>query len=214
MFKHKSSIKGILVPLSALIVAGCASLNVQTDFNPQASFSPLRTYAWLTHAGDDTREPAVNSPLVASRIRHAVDSTLESTGFEKTTNDNPDFRIAYNIFTENRARFDPSYGYSRFDYFGWRFGHRRYRYGYFGVAPVYGRGRSYEYLETTLVIDIVDARTDETIWRGWARKSLNRNPSSEDVRKYVSEAVTEILEELPTRLTGNLVADGDDGKGN
>ncbi len=54
-----------------------------------------------------------------------------------------------------------------------------------------------EYLEGTLVLDITDVRTEEVIFRGWARKSLNSDPSPEKVRTYVTEAVEEILEDFP-----------------
>ena len=54
-----------------------------------------------------------------------------------------------------------------------------------------------EYLQGTLVLDIIDVRTEEVIFRGWARKSLDSDPSPEKVRKYVTEAVAEILEDFP-----------------
>ena len=38
-----------------------------------------------------------------------------------------------------------------------------------------------EYLRGTLVLDIIDVRTEEVIFRGWARKSLNSDPSPEQV---------------------------------
>ena len=54
-----------------------------------------------------------------------------------------------------------------------------------------------EYLQGTLVLDIIDVRTEEVIFRGWARKSLHSDPSPEKVRMYVTEAVEEILEDFP-----------------
>ena len=60
-----------------------------------------------------------------------------------------------------------------------------------------GAGYVSEYLQGTLVLDIIDVRTDEVIFRGWASKSLDSDPSPKKVRKYVTEAVEEILEDFP-----------------
>ncbi len=54
-----------------------------------------------------------------------------------------------------------------------------------------------EYLEGTLVLDIIDVRTEKVIFRGWASKSLDSDPSPKKVRRYVTEAVEEILEDFP-----------------
>ena len=64
MFKRRFRGLAALTPLAALVIAGCAGLQVQTDYNPQASFSQLRTYDWITEDTEYGLEPAVNSPLV------------------------------------------------------------------------------------------------------------------------------------------------------
>ena len=54
-----------------------------------------------------------------------------------------------------------------------------------------------EYLQGTLVLDIIDARTNELIWRGWANTVLDHDPEPEEVHMYVNEAVRKMLEEFP-----------------
>ena len=54
-----------------------------------------------------------------------------------------------------------------------------------------------EYLRVTLVLDIIDVRTEEVVFRGWERKSLRSDPSAKKVRKFVTKAVEEILEDFP-----------------
>ena len=53
-----------------------------------------------------------------------------------------------------------------------------------------------------LVLDVLDARTGELIWRGWATKSLDDNPTPETVQKYVKAAVEKILEKFPPASLG------------
>ena len=212
--------KAIRVALSAvatLALAGCASLQVRTDYDQQVSFAQLRTYNW-TNQVDVGGNPAVNSPLVERRIHHAVDSTLERMGYQRLTTGTPDFRVASRIVAERETRVDPGYGYGAYGYRSYygggylgyghlghgSFGHGRFGRSHFGFGygPYYGSSRVREYTLARLVLDVLDARTDELIWRGWATKSLDDNPTPEAVQKYVTAAVEKILERFPPASLG------------
>ena len=54
-----------------------------------------------------------------------------------------------------------------------------------------------EYLEGTLILDIIDAHNNEITWRGWASKALDHDPDPDNVRMYVNKAVEKILEKFP-----------------
>ncbi len=197
---------------AVLVLAGCASLQVRTDYDQRASFTPLSTYEWVDQevdqGVDNGRNLAVNSPFLGRHIREAVDDELGRMGYRKAASGTPDFRIAYRVIAEERARansygYGGGYGYSSYypGFYGFRFYRRRYfrpYYGYGYSGGGYGGGGYVrEYLRGTLVLDIIDVRKDELIWRGWGTKSLDADPRPEEVRMYVDEAVAEILEEFP-----------------
>ena len=228
----------ILSSFAVLVLAGCATLQVETDYAPEVSVTQLSTYDWVDQEAYASGVPAVDSPLLKRHIREAVESELGRMGYHKVTSDapelrgfgegefggigspkvlsdTPDFRIAYSLVAEEKSRVYGSYGYGGYGYGGpYRYSGSRYR-GSFGLSlyggrylrPYYGSyygypgagyaGRVSEYLEGTLVLDITDVRTEEVIFRGWATKSLDSNPSPKQVRKYVREAVDEILEDFP-----------------
>ena len=208
----------ILSSFAVLALAGCATLQVQTDFDPEVSVTQFSTYDWVDQEADASGDPAVDSPLLKRHIRDAVESELGRMGYRKVTSDTPDFRIAYSVIAEQKSGIDGSYGlgpygfgsygyggpyaYPRSSYrgsFGFSFYGGRYLRPYYGYsgAGYAGAGRVREYLQGTLVLDIIDVRTEEVIFRGWARKSLHSDPSPEKVRMYVTEAVEEILEDFP-----------------
>ncbi len=246
-----NSSHAILSSFAVLVLAGCATLQVETDYDPEVSVTQLSTYDWVDTEAYATGVPAVDSPLLKRHILEAVEGKLGRMGYRRVTSeapelrgdgegglggirdpkvlsDAPDFRIAYSLITEQRSRVDGSYGYGGYGYGGFGYGgFGRYGYGgpygysgsryrgSFGLSlyggrhlrPYYGSyygypgagyaGRVSEYLEGTLVLDITDVRTEEVIFRGWATKSLDSNPSPKQVRKYVTEAVDEILEDFP-----------------
>ncbi len=213
--------KAIHIALFApLALAGCASLQVRTDYDPRVSFAELRAYDWSNQTINAGGNPAVNSTLVEGRIQRAVDSTLGRMGYERVTTATPDFRVTYQIVTELKWRVNPGYGYGSYGYgpysgyghFGRGFfGHRGFGHGHsgFGYGSSYGSSLVREYVETTLVLDVSDARTNELIWRGWATGALDQNPTPDAVQKFVNEAVAKILEEFPSVSLGlrpNLIA--------
>ncbi len=214
---------------AVIALAGCTTLQVRTDYDPQVSLTQLSTYDWGDREADESADPAVNSPLLERHIQDAVEGELGRMGYRKVTSDTPDFRIAYSVIAEEKSRIDGSYGYGSYGYgsygFGGLYGYPRssYRrsfglslYGGRYLRPYYGypgagyAGGGYvrEYLQGTLVLDITDVRTDEVIFRGWAKKSLDSDPSPEEVRRYVDKAVEEILEDFPRAgsASGELVA--------
>ncbi len=213
----------ILSSFAVLALAGCATLQVQTDFDPEVSVLEFSTYDWVDQEADASGDPAVDSPLLKRHIRDAVESELGRMGYRKVTSDTPDFRIAYSVIAEQKSRIDGSYGYGSYGYGSYGYGSYGYGgpyayprssyrgsfgfslyggrylrpyYGYSGAGYA-GAGRVREYLQGPLVLDIIDVRTEEVIFRGWARKSLHSDPSPEKVRMYVTEAVEEILEDFP-----------------
>ncbi len=209
-----NAVRTSLSALVVFVVAGCSTLTIRTDYDPQATFTQLRTYDWTDYDVDAGGNPAINSPLVERHIRTAVDSALASMGYQNVTSGDVDFWVASRVVADEQSTIDRSYGYSPYSGhrgFGYRrfghrgfghsgFGHRGFGhsgFGHHGYSPYYSSGYVRQYLEGTLILDIVDGRNDRLIWRGWASGALDHDPKPEDVRMYVNEAVRKILEKFP-----------------
>ncbi len=223
------SIHAILSSFAVFALAGFGTLQGQTNYDPEVSVSQLSTYDWVDREANASGHPAVESPLLQRHLRDAVEGELGRIGYRKVTSETPDLRIVYSVLAEERSRIDRSYGYGSYGLgsygYGGPYGYPRSSYrGSFGFSlyggrylrPYYGypsagyAGAGYvrEYLRGTLVLDIIDVRTEEVIFRGWARESLHSDPSPEKLRMYVTEAVEEILENFPRAgsASGELVA--------
>ena len=199
------SIRAVRGSLVALTLAGCASLQVRSDFDDQVSFQRLATYAWVDSGPAGTGHPALGGGIVERRLRAAVDAQLLSKGYRNVTSGTPDFRIRYQVVAEPRSTVYQSYGYS--PYYGRRFGRGRYgRYGGYGGYGGYGSGYVREFLEGTVILDIIDAGNDELIWRGWAKGELAANPKPDEVHEYIAKAVGKILDDFPPEGAEALAA--------
>ena len=170
----------IAVVALAGVVVGCSSTRVHTDYNPRSDFRQLRTYMWVDQQPKSARHPAVNSPLVTERVQNAVDAQLVGRGFRRLTSGTPDFWVAYYVVATDKTEIitdDGAYGY----------------YGRYYSPSIY----TLEFVEGTLVIDVINAETNELMWRGWATKALDDDPKPDAVEMYVRQAVEKILKEFP-----------------
>ena len=193
-----------------LALAGCSSTRVLTDYNRSASFTHLKTYSWIDRPVDAGRTRAFDNPLLDRHIRVAVDNALARMGYQKVTSGVADFRIAHHVVADEKV--DVSSTYSYYDYAPYVYGHHSYRrhhygfrghryghgsYGYRHYGHEYSGGYVNEYLQGTLMLDIIDARNNEIIWRGWASKALDQDPDPKNIRMYVNKAVEKILKKFP-----------------
>ena len=64
-----------LSSFAVLGLTGCASLQVRTDYNAQASFAQLKTYNWINQPVGVAGDPALSGGLRPPR------STQEASGF-------------------------------------------------------------------------------------------------------------------------------------
>ena len=57
------------------------------------------------------------------------------------------------------------------------------------------------YDEGTLVIDLIDARTNQLVWRGWAENGLGAQIDNQTwTEQRVEQAIDRIFRPLPGRL--------------
>jgi len=58
-----------------------------------------------------------------------------------------------------------------------------------------------EYEQGTLVIDVLDARTERLLWRGWAQDSVQGILDNQDrMEREINEAVTKMFARFPGNL--------------
>jgi hypothetical protein len=69
-------------------------------------------------------------------------------------------------------------------------------YGYYGPYWINTEMYIYEYREGTLIIDLMDARTNHLVWRGWVTSFLkDRDPNN--MEESINKAIRMIFAEYP-----------------
>jgi hypothetical protein len=186
----KISILGFI--FSALLIMGCATKpRVSTDYEDGYNFAALKTFS-VKETKQDSKENLLISPFTLSHI-HTLVSTELSKRYQAISGDGiPDFYVSYHVIMEEKLdphSYDELYG---FGYWG-----RGYRYpSAMFYHPGFGSGASV-YNQGSLIIDMVDAKTQQPIWRGVSEKRLNKGLSPQQQRQILASAVLEVIAQFP-----------------
>jgi hypothetical protein len=174
--------KGLRLLCLIVFALGCSSISVTTDFDNKVDFTRLSTYSWLPNPetpSEGIQAELAQNTLIEGRVKNAVDAKLASKGIRKTTQD-PDMLVAFHTGVQDKVDVR-SWGYGYGGYWG---------YGGTGVTTV-------NYQEGTLILDFIDPKTKELMWRGVGKKVLSEKTTPEKSEKTIREAVEKILEKYP-----------------
>jgi hypothetical protein len=141
-----------------------------------------RTFDWGPADALPTGDPRLDKdPFFKDHVEGAVEKQMTLKGFERAAAPaSADLLIHYHASIDERIdvnKVDSRYGYC---------------YGEdCGVAI-------FEYEAGTLVLDIVDTRTNRVIWRGWAQDSVEGVLGNQDrMARKIDEAVRRMFERFP-----------------
>jgi hypothetical protein len=167
---------------------GCSGIEVSHDFNQSKEFAGLKTYEWKSKVPKKTDDIRLNNTLLHARIREAVEHVLSQKGFQKVSQDEPDFHIGYDYsirakVESDTARTGVGFGMGIFG-----------RHGGIGISS----GNDVrEYDEGMLVIDVMDPKTGDLMWRGIGTRPVYQHPKPEKTTQVVNETVEKILAQFP-----------------
>ncbi len=207
------------------LLSSCTPYQVRTDYDHEVAFESLRTFAWM----DSTRrvEEESGNPFLERRVRRAVELAMRERGLTEAGPDRADMLVTAFVIGPTRGdrraprwsafgcgpaitvRIGPRYpfGYSRrrapwffpspfwADPWGYACTYR-IGYGYVWLPLYEAPGQR---LEGTLVVDILDRRTHELLWRGTAEGALIDPRVSNQPQEEIDRIVREILRDFPPR---------------
>ncbi len=169
--------------LLAVISAGCSGMSISSDFDPSKTeeMKSYGTYAWLTNP---TGDPRTAGDFIDKRVKFVADKIFADKGYQLTTKSGADFVVGWHASLDSKLAYNTVntyYGY------GW---------GYWGG---YGTSQTYatEYKEGTLILDIVDAKTNELVWRGIASAEVYPQADADYKNRQIEKAIQNLLSQFP-----------------
>lgn len=173
----------VAAALSPVMLLSCAS-TAHIEKDESVNFNTYKSFTWL-HGDEGKLEN--QSDLIESKVRQAVSAELEKAGWKQTKN-KPDVILDYDLLVEraSKEKREPVYSQptSRLVYNPYT---RRYATIYY-PSQFLGYD-AFEQLikESTITITMIDAKTDKTVWQGWATGEVsNRNITQKEIQKAVA----------------------------
>ncbi|MBI4913695.1 MAG: DUF4136 domain-containing protein [Acidobacteria bacterium] len=186
------SLKLVARALLLAVLAACIGYSVKYDFDPGANFKSYRSFDWYAASkAAKAKSQGQASPLVDKRVRLAVEQQLVAKGYRLETQGDPDFLVTYYpVFRNRQVRTRTTVGTG-----GWGW-HRPWGYR---VGARFTTAETHNYREGTIILEIVDFRTDQLVWHGAAQGALTGLDNPEEAQQQISQAVRDLLEKFPPR---------------
>jgi hypothetical protein len=165
-----------------LALSGCSTVGVVSDYDHTAPFGTYRTYSIAP--GTDGRELPEYCEIT---LRRTIRFELAARGIVEAEGEKADLAIVWDVYLAGRnsaqERRDPE-------------GHMAYAYGdysYWTGMPA-NLANSTKYPEGTLLLDVVDIKTDTLVFRGTA-EAVAMGP--ERSAPIIEKAVKKMVAALP-----------------
>lgn len=186
---------GFVTALSA-----CSSYNYYTAAANKTNLSNYKTFGWAPIKEKKNKQWRPLDEIGNGKLQQATKDGLLQKGLT-IDQQNPDLLVSYATVTGKGVKtefYSPYYGgfYGGWGYRGWGWGGFYRPWGGWGYGGYYG-GPAYSqrvpYKEGTVIIDLIDAKTNTIVWRGYGVGELH-NPKQ--TMKDLPKVVEGILKQL------------------
>jgi hypothetical protein len=196
----------MLAIMFVFALSACSSYNYYTAAANKTNLTQYHTFAWAAQKANPNKQWRPLDEIGNGKLQQAVKETLTQKGLT-LEQQNPDLLVRYATVTGRGTKteyYSPYYGYGGFGGWGFGYGYGFYRPwafgwgwpGYYGGG--YGYGQKVHYKEGTIIIDLIDTKTNTIVWRGYGVGELhNPKQTMKDIPKVV-DGILKQLELTPT----------------
>ena len=167
------------------LLASCApTAHIEKDDN--TDFSRYKTFSWVDRDGNGEKDRNSSNDLAEQNIRHAVTRELEKAGWRESRR-SPDVLLSYDVLVErstkeqSNARYSMPFTRTFYNPYSRRLFNVYYPSQFIGYENYEVSTR-----EGTVTITMTDARTEKTVWQGWATDEVDsRHMTNKEIQNSV-----------------------------
>lgn len=173
--------KKLIIPLMALLSSCGSGFEAFSDHDKSVNLQDYKTYSWQNIQEIESKgsNPLYYNELNDKRIKEAVNAEMGKRGFSEINKDGQ-LQLHYHILVEDKIE-------SSIEPAGVQYNNRIANPKQLNI---------YQYRQGTLIVDIMDAKKNILVWRGWATdvitNSMKKNPEA-----AISQAVAAIFKKFP-----------------
>jgi len=167
-----------------LFLAGCSTMQVESDYDPKFDFKQLRSFAVVYPQSPDGKT------LTQSRIAEALETHMRQKGYIKADKKTADFIMIFHTNVTTRQQLVTDYQMVGF--------YPMYGFGFGGAVTVPVQNE-YTYKEAKIVIDALNPDGNKIFWRAVATDELQSFKTPDERIDYINHVVDKALKSFPDR---------------
>jgi hypothetical protein len=173
-------------------LTGCQSLHVQSGYDHKFAFASLHSFCWVAPAAYLDNDVRLKMDQLTPLVRQDVEQLLHARGFVSTDCAAADFRVSFRAalrdrITEGRSPDDEG-GVTVYEYNSETGGQ------WWTSRPA---GTVNVEREGSLVILIMEPKTNKVIWNGSVAANLRAQATPEQRRQRLEKVVELIMQQFP-----------------
>lgn len=174
--------------LSVFLLSGCATTyKTNIDYKQGYNFNQIKTfYIHNSYATEDATKEKVNrfvSDLDNDRLISAINANLQGKGLLATTVEEADIVVKYLVTSKDKTRIRSfNTGFNSC----W---HCRGFYGAHGSSDINVK----QYVEGTIIIDLVDPKLNKSVWRSVVSSAIKNKTTVAEKQIEMQQAVDAML---------------------
>jgi hypothetical protein len=175
----RRSVSGLLQGLALLFLGllfaqGARAQKITMEFDQTIDFSKYKTFA-IRDGQLNSRNPALNSPLVKKQIEADIQNDLTAKGLTLVTSGPSDLNVRYTFGAARKTEIEA------------------YPAGWYGFGTRYVR---VPYAEGTMVIDLRDPATRSLVWRAIAAEEKS---DATKIQGKLNDMVKKSIDKFPPK---------------
>lgn len=179
-----------IIILASILLASCGSSG-PTAKDDLKKLKSYESYAYLPNK-DTIIDRDFNNEEIQTTIVETINANMRENGFVLDRK-NPDILVHYHAMFDEKIAVNANPVYTNYAYYrpGYYVGpyYQDFMYdNYFTVQRLNGpRVDQVPYRERTVVIDLIDRRTNEILWRGTSNETISTRRMDREIREYIDE---------------------------
>ncbi len=174
----------IVIVTAAMLAIGCNPIYVNYDYDKDADFEKYQTFSWMElpeTVPQNAADAQKSNPLVAKRIRSDIDDQLVSKGL-RLLEQGGDLLVIYYLDPKQMLVVQQN-AYSGMDMWA--------------NARVGGSISTKEVTEGTIIVDLLDGKAKQLVWRGTAENTRRDDAPIAQIYETLDKAIVKIFENYP-----------------
>jgi hypothetical protein len=171
----------LVLGMTLIAGTGSAFASTHSDFTESFHLQTLKTFEFKDQRRI-SRDLLANNDIWANDVKDAIRRDLTEHGYVEAVNGHPDFYVAFYVGLKDRYDVNAiGYGLPVF--------HRRGWWGWPGGYDAW----AVPYTQSSLIVDVIDARTNQLVWRGYDTDTLNDGKPAKTLDAAVDHVVSRLV---------------------